>query len=221
MLRSGAIVQQDESVVQLDQRIETIQRQRRKWAEKAMAGVVPNDIARERQLELASQLATAESRRSQLGVTQAHHEQVLREATALLPQCGEAYRRGGDQQRRDYNQPWFERIFISVKDGQPVVARVQRTKVFEALHTAEVEPKDQEKTTARAGSSFRPVLNASNGGQDEPEVSSDTERRGSVRYRVISFVGGSKVACLVGLAGLEPATSSLSGMRSNQLSYRP
>lgn len=120
-----------------------------------MAGAVPNDIAREKQQELASQLATAESQRSQLGVTQAHHEQVIREATALLPQCGEAYRRGGDSLRRDYNQAWFERVFISVKDGQPVVARVQRTEVFEALHTAEVQAGDAEQAVAGSGSSFR------------------------------------------------------------------
>ena len=31
----------------------------------------------------------------------------------------------------------------------------------------------------------------------------------------------SATAQVVGLAGVEPATSSLSGMRSNQLSYRP
>ena len=37
----------------------------------------------------------------------------------------------------------------------------------------------------------------------------------------MSKVERSSWAILVGLAGVEPATSPLSGVRSNQLSYRP
>jgi hypothetical protein len=37
-----------------------------------------------------------------------HEFEAIQAATALLPYCGEAYRRGGDQLRRDHNQAWFD-----------------------------------------------------------------------------------------------------------------
>ncbi len=204
----------------LDQRVETIQRERRKWAEKAMAGAVPDDIAREKQHELTVQLTSAETQRAQLGRTQNQHEQVIHDATALLPQCGEAYQRGDDCLRREYNQAWFERVFISVKDGQPVVARVKRTDLFEALQTAEVHAEPQGQRDAQQASVFRAVLDADNGSQDESETDR-TPDHGGWRYRVISRVGGSKVACLVELRGFEPLTPSMRTRCATGLRHSP
>jgi site-specific DNA recombinase len=51
----------NEAGERLDRRIATIQRERLKWAEKAMAGTVPDDIARNKQAELARQLAAAQT----------------------------------------------------------------------------------------------------------------------------------------------------------------
>ena len=201
----------------LDQRIETIQRERRKWAEKAMAGAVPDDIAREKQHELTAKRTGAETQRAQLGRTQNQHEQVIRDATALLPQCGEAYQRGDDQLRREYNQAWFERIYISAKDGQPIVARVQRTDLFEALHSAEVHAEGDEALQANV---FQSVLGAENGSQDEAETDR-TPEDDRWRYRVISRVGGSKVACLVELRGFEPLTPSMRTRCATGLRHSP
>lgn len=54
--------------------------------------------------------------------------------------------------------------------GQPVVARVQRTEVFEALHTAEVRAEHTELTDAQHANVFRTVLDAENGNEDKPET---------------------------------------------------
>jgi site-specific DNA recombinase len=116
-----------EAATRLDRRIDAIRRERRKWAEKAMNGTVPDDIAREKQHELAGQLAAAESARAKLTVTSEQHETAIRSATALLPILGEAYRRGNSQLRREFNQAWFEQIRFSTKDGRPHIARVERT----------------------------------------------------------------------------------------------
>jgi hypothetical protein len=69
-----------------------------------MDDTVPDDIARDKQQELARQLAAAETQCNKLSLGQINYEQVIRDATALLPTCGEAYRRGDNQLRRDYNQ---------------------------------------------------------------------------------------------------------------------
>ena len=46
-------------------------------------------------------------------------------------------------------------------------------------------------------------------------------KRSKVKKVIKLFILMSKLKVMVGLAGLEPATPSLSGMYSNQLSYRP
>jgi site-specific DNA recombinase len=97
----------------LNRRIDAVQRERRKWAEKAMNGTVPDDLAREKQQELAAQLRAAKSARAKLTMTSEQHEAAIRGATALLPSCGEAYWRGNEQLRREYNQAWFEKIYIA------------------------------------------------------------------------------------------------------------
>jgi site-specific DNA recombinase len=172
----------------LARRIEAVQRERRKWAEKAIEGLVPDDIAREKQAELARQLATAEAKRAQLGHTNTEHETVIHKATDLLPHCGQAYQVASDSVRRDYNQAWFKHIFVGEVDGRATVAHVERTDLFQALMTAEIVPD----ATA-----------------DFQNWDLNTKRPGSVPSRVISHVGGLKVESLVELRGLEPLTPSM------------
>lgn len=185
----------------LDRRIATIKRERMKWAEKAMAGTVPDDIARDKQQELGHQLAAAQTQRAQLGLTAGKHEAAIRSATALLPTCGVAYQRGGDALRRDYNQAWFDKLYLDDEDGQPRVARADRTDLLQALHTAEVQP---EATETAPSVAFAPIMNFGNA-----DESSLNGRYGRFRARVISRVGSSKVPCLVGDIGLEPMTSAM------------
>jgi hypothetical protein len=51
----------------------------------------------------------------------------------LLPTCGEAHQRGGDTLRRDYNQAWFDKLYVDDDHGRPRVARAERSDLFEAL----------------------------------------------------------------------------------------
>ena len=129
-----------EAADRLDRRIADVERDRRKWAEKAFEGSVPADIAGEKQAELTRQLASLHGQRTSLAAASAEHEAVIRDATALLPRCGEAYRRGDANLRRDYNQAWFEQILVDRHRGRPQVSGVARTELFEALHRADVRP---------------------------------------------------------------------------------
>jgi hypothetical protein len=119
----------------LTERVANIRRERFMWAEKAMEGTVPDDIARERQQLLAEQLLAAESALSRLSADQDSHEATLHAVLDLVRSCGRAYELSESKGRRDYNQAFFTGIFLDVEDDEPrpKVAKVRRTPVLAAL----------------------------------------------------------------------------------------
>ena len=102
-----------------------------------MEGVVPADIARERQQLLGEQLLAAESALSRLSSDQDSNESTLHAVLDLVDSCGRAYQLSGPKGRRDYNQAFFTGIFLDVEDDQlgPTVAKVRRTPVLAALQS--------------------------------------------------------------------------------------
>ena len=93
------------------------------------------------------------------------------------------------------------------------MGKVERTELFEALTSAEVTEPDRK-------SEREHIARALDAAQESAETG-QTERPGTWVYRVISFVGGSKVATLVETQGLEPWTPCLQSRCSSQLSYVP
>ena len=93
----------------LTERVAAIRRERYKWAEKSMEGVIPVDIAREKQQALVDQLLAAESSLSQLSMSQNSREVTLNAVLDLVDSCGRAYRLSEPAGRRDYNQTFFSR----------------------------------------------------------------------------------------------------------------
>ena len=173
---------------QLDRRIAVIQREREKWAEKAINDLVPDDIARIKQRELSGQLAAAQTSRAQLQLGDENYTEAIHTATALLGLCGDAYQRGNERLRREYNQVWFKGIYIKDEDGDPQVDRVERTEFFEAIQHVEV--RDSMADTA----------------EGDPGENEGPDGRG---HRVITHVRGSRNEPLVELRGLEPLTPSM------------
>lgn len=190
-----------EQAIRLDKRIDAIERERRKWAEKAMDGTVPDDIARDKQNDLGQQLATAQSQRAKLRATGTTHEIAICHATDLVVHCDEAYRRSPEPLRRDDNQAWFDRLCFRAENGQPVIADVQRTEWAEALHTAQDHQPESERPvdTAHDRNVFYQVLDTVNIDNDEIGQTGRKEKPGTFRYRVTSYVRGSNFATLVGL----------------------
>jgi hypothetical protein len=118
----------------LTERIARIRRERYKWAEKAMEGAVPTDIAREKQQHLSDQLLAAESALARLSVSHDSHEATLNAVLDLAERCGHAYRQSDASGRRDYNQAWFEGLYLDADDyfSPPSVTKVTRTPVIAA-----------------------------------------------------------------------------------------
>jgi hypothetical protein len=100
-----------------------------------MEGVVPDDIARERQQLLADQLLAAESALSRLSADQDSHEATLHAVLDLVRSCGRAYGLSESKGRRNYNQAFFTGIYLDVEhdEPRPTVAKVRRTPVLAAL----------------------------------------------------------------------------------------
>ena len=192
----GYAAEATRETARLTKRKQAIQGERYKWADQAMEGAVPRDIAQAKQEQLAVQLAGIEEQLAAITTLEAEHERAVRAALRLAADCGEAYERGTDATRRAYNQAWLEQLRLDSHDDHVVLADVDRTELGEALHTAEVTS-----ATDRA----------------EP----DTRTPGSYRYRVLVHVRGSNVSCLVELRGIEPLTYSMRTSRATNCAIAP
>jgi len=168
---------------QLTERIHAIRRERFKWAEKAMEEVVPRDIAKAKQDELAAQLRQAEAQLARFGSNASDHAQVIRAALGLIADCGEAYRSADDTTRRAYNQAWFEGLYLDHGAPGVITTRPERSEIIEAVQTATVRPIQ----TARSRS-------------QKPNG------RGPLGYRVHSVAQGVITPCLVEVPGIEPGS---------------
>jgi site-specific DNA recombinase len=174
-------------------RVHTIKRERFKWAEKAMAGAVPDDIAAEKQRQLAAQLLSAESQLSRQARLTDVHRRALDTVVDLIENAGRTYARVDGAIKRSLNQAWFDCLYVD-EDGETIhVVDAGRTELTEALQAA---------VSARTGN-----LSREPGSQDD--------------YRVTAQVRGSNVACLVEVRGLEPLAPALRTQCSTGLSYTP
>ncbi|WP_166654998.1 recombinase family protein [Mycobacterium sp. BK086] len=163
----------------LRQRIRDIKRERLKWAELAMDGTVPRDIARDKQQVLASTLGQLEHQQGSLQATSVDQNAAYDAVLDILGKCAEAYERVPDALRRDFNQACFERILVDETDGEPLINRADRTDVIEILTTATVTPKGH------------------------------PDGQGVLPMTTHSTVKGSMIVSLVELRGIEPVTFSM------------
>ena len=182
--------QDENEVAQLRRQVESIERERMKWAEKSMSGAVPDDIARDKQADLGRQLASSQTALTgQVRVTQ-DAEPRLKELMGLIEDCADVYQRAGEQVRRLYNQAWFQRLMISTHDDRPAVTAVERSELMQAVQTLS----NPEETPDELPRADKPV---------------EQKWSGSLHCRTIVPVLVSRVQSLVELRGLEPLTPTL------------
>ena len=168
----------------LSERVARIRRERYKWAEKAMEGTVPADIAREKQQALGEQLLAAESALARLSSAHDSHETTLHAVLDLVEHCGRAYALSDEAGRRDYNQAWFEAIYLDADDED----RRQRSPACGARR-------------------YWPACRRARASAREA-ITQEQERRRGGDPGGIDNVGVWNVAPLVELRGIEPLTYS-------------
>jgi hypothetical protein len=164
---------------QLTTRPRNLRQERYRWAEKAMAGAVPDDIAQEKQVALAQQISHTQARLAALQVAAVDIQATI-ESCLELEHCAVAYRLAPPNLRREWNQAWWQWLEVDLQDDSaqgPVVRRSERTPIVEAVMTAEAE---------------------------KPQVTTATWRRLHQGLKVFSLCDGSRVQTLVRARGLEP-----------------
>ena len=165
-------------------RITTIRQTRYQWAEKAMAGTVPDDIIREKQQQLSGQLARAETDLACLDQITADSRADLERIFDLAREASRSYRISSDDIRKEWNFSLYDALDIDVEDWEPFVSSAQRTPTFEAIHTARAIPGTYRRQRGTPSGRFRTTP-------------------------IMSVVDGSTVPLLVEVSGLEPPTSTL------------
>jgi site-specific DNA recombinase len=181
---------------ELDKQVAKVKRERLLWAEKAMSGAVPDDIARDKQTQLAASLMRLEADLDQLRTIGELEQRALDALLRLAGRCGQAYERANDVIRRAYNQAWFRYLEVDEKDSEGVIVDdAPRHDYPEALHTATPAHYERQPTERQAS---RPAA-----------------------YRLVSHVGLSNVPTLVGVAGFEPTASSSRTKRATKLRHTP
>jgi site-specific DNA recombinase len=199
----------------LETKIAQLKRERYRWAEKAMAEVVPDDIAREKQTELGRQLGWAEEELHGYAVAAADLRQLIPTILGLATKCHQAYLASTPDERRLWNQAWWSYIEVDEEDDASIVATFERTSIADAVSrdggtvaAAAVAEAERQRTTAR------PLVGSSN-------IVTLVDQSGRRSNRTDREADGSNLRLLVEVMGIEPTASSMRPKRSSQLSYTP
>ena len=199
----AAQVSADQERTLLGRQIDKINRERYKWADQAMDGVVPADIAREKQQQLARQLATLQDQQTQVSRAGASQKEILTGTIRLITDCGEVYNNAGNNLRRLYNQAWFDHITIDAEYDE-VTCTPERTELMDTLH--------------RSARALHEMLEPANPAHSTPR---NDERDESLRSRPVPHAQGSTGLLLVELRGFEPLTSSMPWRRATNCAKAP
>ena len=161
-----------------------VEQERRVWAEKSIAGVIPDDIASEKQKALGKRLAHLREELGRLALDAAEVRLGIDQVMDLATACDLSYERSEPQVRRQWNQAWFQWIEVDVdEDGEAQVSAVVRTRLTEAIKNGKVRPGGTRPTDSRGHRQRRPSA--------------------------FSCSHGLRVRTLVGARGLEPPTSAV------------
>ncbi|MGO4129919.1 recombinase family protein [Janibacter sp. RAF52] len=180
---------QDESnrsMSTVKRQIGKIKDERYKWAEMAMQGSVPSDIAREKQEQLARRLAAMEAELAAMTAAGVDTEQSLDRVLELLTTPGRTYCDLDYGLRRTYNQAWFTWIDVDAESEDPddaILVSGEPTPIAEALDAS------------------RELVMAKNATSD-----ADPGRPTSLGDTFTKYVQGSIRNPLVDVKGLEPLT---------------
>ena len=181
----------------LKQQRDELNRERYKWAELAMNDTVPADIVREKQSQLARQLATIEAELTAAAKAGVDTTRVLDAVIDLIAEPGPLYQELTDTARRTYNLAWFTKIYIDTEDDPTpntttgATAHAERTPFAEAIQIGRQLVENEARNTNTPG-------------PEDPSVLLTEADPGQ-----LSVAQGSTPNPWVELRGIEPRSSSV------------
>ena len=112
--RSTAGLEQERDRQQ--KRVKQMENERRRLVRAHLEGAIPIDLLKEEQNRITAEMGQAQRQLNATDVDWNVVETNLTLALGLVSDCKQAYRRGGPQVRRRYNQAFWEAIYVDV-DG--------------------------------------------------------------------------------------------------------
>ncbi len=190
-------------VVRQQRRLDKLRDERRKLLNAHYADAITVDLLREEQGRITAEEAQAQRILDSCTLRFDEIERNLDQALTLAASCLEAYARATDEIRRAFNQAFFEKIWV----GEEGVEGADLKLPFAHLLAHDLI----ERLEHEAAALTDPTLSTYRRGLP---IDKTQRPHGALRWenknRDLLFVGhGSNVSCLVGPAGLEPATDGL------------
>ena len=108
-----------------------------------MTGAVPDDIAADKQRQLAAQLLAAESELSRQSRLSDVHGRALDSVVGFIANAGQTYAQVDNAVRSSLNQAWFDHLYIDEDDQTIRVVVAARADLTEALRTAMIARADE------------------------------------------------------------------------------
>jgi hypothetical protein len=184
-------------------RIADVKAERVKWAEMVMRETVPADIARDKQAELAAQLADLEDMQAGLLTSDTTERDKITAACAIIRSAAMTYANSDNQTRRAYNQTWYKAIYLDETSRRTHVTSTRHSAAMTPLYDATTRPRDTRPGNRPDGPSPRDTGRADSSSRRSPAKRHPSQGRG------VSRTCGSNDEVLVPRAGLEPATERL------------
>ena len=94
-------------------RVDELEQERRRVVRGVVTGTIPDDLAREEQARITSELSGAQRVLATAEIVYGRIEDTLNKALALIGRCDEAYRQGGPRIRRLSNQFFFAKLLVT------------------------------------------------------------------------------------------------------------
>ncbi len=177
--------------------------ERVKWAEMVMHETVPADIARDKQTELAAQLADLEEMQTGLLTSDTSERDKISAACTIIRSAAITYANSDNQTRRAYNQTWYKAIYLDETSRRTHVTDTRHSAAMTPLYDATTRPRDTRPHGRSDSSRPRDTGTAGGGSRRSPAKRHPSLGRG------VSRTHGSNDVVLVPRAGLEPATERL------------
>jgi len=117
-----------------ERRAHAIRRERFKWAEKVMAGVVPDDVASVKRQARAKELAHVQAEVERCQTLNQVDGQALDRLFALVSDAGVTYRQADEVLRRAMNQAWFHHLVITEGADGLTVSDQERESIMAAVN---------------------------------------------------------------------------------------
>ena len=119
-------------------RMAELEEERRRLARGVITGAIPEDLGREEQQRITSEWEGAQRVLAVAELGYGQIEETLELALELVSRVDEVYRLGSDRVKRLLNQCFFEKLLVSLDDGEATVAGSMFAEPWGTLITGEL-----------------------------------------------------------------------------------